>query len=84
MGKFEFCFHYYLFMISHEATQVFFLTNENIFFPFPCSDVGSLMTITLNEKFVPTLAGQRKLLASLDCQQLTQVHGVADILVREK
>ncbi|MCI4387790.1 hypothetical protein PGIGA_G00078190 [Pangasianodon gigas] len=47
-------------------------------------DVGSLMTITLTEKFIPTLPGQRKLLASLDCQQLTQVHGVADILVKEK
>ncbi|KAI5609210.1 protein-glutamine gamma-glutamyltransferase K [Silurus asotus] len=47
-------------------------------------DIGSLMTITLTEKFTPNLSGLRKLLASLDCQQLTQVHGVADILVKEK
>ncbi|XP_060793691.1 protein-glutamine gamma-glutamyltransferase K-like isoform X2 [Neoarius graeffei] len=47
-------------------------------------DVGSLATITLTEKFIPTLPGQRKLLASLDCQQLTQVHGVANISVKEK
>jgi len=32
---------------------------------------------------VPSLAGQRKLLASLDCEQLTQVHGVLNILVEE-
>ncbi|XP_060749810.1 protein-glutamine gamma-glutamyltransferase K-like [Tachysurus vachellii] len=47
-------------------------------------DVDRLATVTLTEKFIPTLAGQRKLLAALDCQQLTQVHGVADILVKEK
>ncbi|KAK3518803.1 hypothetical protein QTP70_014891, partial [Hemibagrus guttatus] len=47
-------------------------------------DVGSLATITPTVKFTPTLSGQRKLLASLDCQQLTQVHGAADILVKEK
>ncbi|KAF7696284.1 hypothetical protein HF521_006378 [Silurus meridionalis] len=47
-------------------------------------DIGSLKTITLTEKFTPNLSGLRKLLASLDCQQLTQVHGVADILVKEK
>uniref|UniRef100_A0A4W4FM86 Protein-glutamine gamma-glutamyltransferase K n=1 Tax=Electrophorus electricus TaxID=8005 RepID=A0A4W4FM86_ELEEL len=42
-----------------------------------------LATVTLTERFVPTLAGPRKLLASLDCKQLTQVHGVADVFVRE-
>ncbi|KAG7323416.1 hypothetical protein KOW79_013118 [Hemibagrus wyckioides] len=47
-------------------------------------NVDRLATVTLTEKFIPTLAGQRKLLASLDCQQLTQVHGIADILVKEK
>ncbi|XP_053542090.1 protein-glutamine gamma-glutamyltransferase K isoform X1 [Ictalurus punctatus] len=47
-------------------------------------DVGSLATITLTVKFTPTLSGLRKLLVSLDCQQLTHVHGVADILVKEK
>ncbi|XP_017573407.1 protein-glutamine gamma-glutamyltransferase K-like [Pygocentrus nattereri] len=47
-------------------------------------DVVSHATITMTEKFIPTLSGPRKLLASLDCQQLTQVHGVADIVVKEK
>ncbi|XP_064190247.1 protein-glutamine gamma-glutamyltransferase K-like isoform X1 [Anguilla rostrata] len=47
-------------------------------------DVGSHATVTVTERFVPTLPGPRKLLASLDCRQLTQVHGVADIIVREK
>ncbi|XP_076839690.1 protein-glutamine gamma-glutamyltransferase K-like [Brachyhypopomus gauderio] len=46
-------------------------------------DVASLAPVTITVKFVPTLAGPRKLLASLDCQQLTQVHGVADIVVKE-
>ncbi|KAG7323414.1 hypothetical protein KOW79_013116 [Hemibagrus wyckioides] len=47
-------------------------------------DVASLVTITHTVKFTPTLSCQRKLLASLDCQQLTQVHGAADIVVKEK
>ncbi|XP_036373408.1 protein-glutamine gamma-glutamyltransferase K-like [Megalops cyprinoides] len=46
-------------------------------------DVGSHSTVTLTENFVPSLPGSRKLVASLDCRQLTQVHGVADIIVRE-
>lgn len=52
--------------------------------PAPCSDVGGLATVTLTEHFVPTQPGPRKLVASLDCKQLTQVHGVADIVVKEK
>ncbi|KAL4657186.1 transglutaminase 1 (K polypeptide epidermal type I, protein-glutamine-gamma-glutamyltransferase)-like [Arapaima gigas] len=47
-------------------------------------DVGSHCTVTLTEHFVPTLPGPRKLVASLDCRQLTQVHGVTDIFVKEK
>ncbi|KAJ8357746.1 hypothetical protein SKAU_G00205400 [Synaphobranchus kaupii] len=46
-------------------------------------DVGGHSTVTVTERFVPMLPGQRKLLASLDCRQLTQVHGVTDITVRE-
>ncbi|XP_029309342.1 protein-glutamine gamma-glutamyltransferase K [Cottoperca gobio] len=42
-------------------------------------DVGGHSTVTLTEHFVPTQPGRRKLVASLDCKQLTQVHGVADI-----
>ncbi|XP_034567276.1 protein-glutamine gamma-glutamyltransferase K-like [Notolabrus celidotus] len=44
-------------------------------------DIGSRASVTLTEHFVPSLPGPRKLLASLDCKQLTQVHGVANITV---
>ncbi|TWW57605.1 hypothetical protein D4764_07G0003240 [Takifugu flavidus] len=44
-------------------------------------DIGSLATMSVTEHFVPSLPGARKLMASLDCKQLTQVHGVADITV---
>uniref|UniRef100_A0A8C2Z2W1 Protein-glutamine gamma-glutamyltransferase K n=1 Tax=Cyclopterus lumpus TaxID=8103 RepID=A0A8C2Z2W1_CYCLU len=47
-------------------------------------DIGGHSTVTLTEHFVPTQPGSRKLVASLDCKQLTQVHGVADIVVREQ
>ncbi|XP_051947307.1 protein-glutamine gamma-glutamyltransferase K-like [Xyrauchen texanus] len=45
-------------------------------------NVESLATVTLIEKFIPVEAGPQKLLASLDCHQLSQVHGVASILVK--
>ncbi|XP_060934529.1 protein-glutamine gamma-glutamyltransferase K-like [Limanda limanda] len=44
-------------------------------------DIGSHASVSLTEHFVPTLPGPRKLLASLDCRQLTQVHGVTVITV---
>ncbi|XP_016134737.1 protein-glutamine gamma-glutamyltransferase K-like [Sinocyclocheilus grahami] len=47
-------------------------------------DVDKLAMVTLTEKFVPTVAGSQKLLASMDCRLLTQVHGVADIVVKPK
>lgn len=47
-------------------------------------DIGSRASVSLTEQFVPTLPGPRKLLASLDCKQLTQVHGVTDITVKDK
>uniref|UniRef100_A0AAV2JV13 Protein-glutamine gamma-glutamyltransferase K n=1 Tax=Knipowitschia caucasica TaxID=637954 RepID=A0AAV2JV13_KNICA len=47
-------------------------------------DVGGLATVTLTEHFIPTQPGPRKLVASLDCKQLTQVHGVVDIVVHEQ
>ncbi|XP_058495441.1 protein-glutamine gamma-glutamyltransferase K-like [Solea solea] len=46
-------------------------------------DIGSHASVSLTEHFVPTLSGPRKLMASLDCKQLTQVHGVTDITVEE-
>ncbi|KAK7131862.1 hypothetical protein R3I93_018430 [Phoxinus phoxinus] len=45
-------------------------------------DIQSLATVTLTEKFIPSEAGPQKLLASLDCRQLAQVHGVANIDVK--
>ncbi|XP_076839778.1 protein-glutamine gamma-glutamyltransferase K-like [Brachyhypopomus gauderio] len=45
-------------------------------------NVPGLGTVTVTGKFTPTLAGPRKLLASLDCQELTHVHGIADIDVK--
>ncbi|XP_072297069.1 protein-glutamine gamma-glutamyltransferase K-like [Eucyclogobius newberryi] len=47
-------------------------------------DVGGLATVTLTEHFIPSQPGPRKLVASLDCKQLTQVHGVADITVLDQ
>lgn len=47
-------------------------------------DIGSYASVKLTENFIPTLAGSRKLVALLDCRQLTQVHGVATINVLEK
>uniref|UniRef100_A0A668A4W2 Protein-glutamine gamma-glutamyltransferase K n=1 Tax=Myripristis murdjan TaxID=586833 RepID=A0A668A4W2_9TELE len=47
-------------------------------------DIGSRASMSVTEHFIPTLPGPRKLLASLDCKQLTQVHGVTDIIVQEK
>ncbi|XP_051985246.1 protein-glutamine gamma-glutamyltransferase K-like [Xyrauchen texanus] len=46
-------------------------------------DVGKHANVTVTEHFIPAIAGMRKLVASLDCKQLTQVHGVVDIIVQE-
>ncbi|KAK9534403.1 hypothetical protein VZT92_008252 [Zoarces viviparus] len=46
-------------------------------------DIASRASVSLTEHLVPSLPGPRKLLASLDCKQLTQVHGVTDIMVEE-
>ncbi|XP_069006743.1 protein-glutamine gamma-glutamyltransferase K-like [Embiotoca jacksoni] len=46
-------------------------------------DIGSHASVSVTEHFVPTLPGPRKLLASLDCKQLTQVHGVSEITVEK-
>uniref|UniRef100_A0A672NRW0 Protein-glutamine gamma-glutamyltransferase K n=1 Tax=Sinocyclocheilus grahami TaxID=75366 RepID=A0A672NRW0_SINGR len=47
-------------------------------------DIPSLAAVNLMETFVPKYHGQHKLLASLDCPQLTQVHGFANIVIHEK
>lgn len=69
---------------SSSASAVSPATFNTPFFSPPLSDVGAHSTVTLTEHFVPTQPGPRKLVASLDCKQLTQVHGVADIVVLEK
>ncbi|XP_059915075.1 protein-glutamine gamma-glutamyltransferase K [Gadus macrocephalus] len=46
-------------------------------------DVGANSTVRVTEHFVPTQPGLKKLVVSLDCKQMSQVHGVADILVLE-
>uniref|UniRef100_A0A8C6SMZ1 Protein-glutamine gamma-glutamyltransferase K n=1 Tax=Neogobius melanostomus TaxID=47308 RepID=A0A8C6SMZ1_9GOBI len=45
-------------------------------------DIGSRASASVTANFVPTQSGPRKLLASLDCRQLTQVHGVVSIDVQ--
>ncbi|MGH0135579.1 UNVERIFIED_CONTAM: hypothetical protein FKN15_025717 [Acipenser sinensis] len=47
-------------------------------------DVARHSTITLTETFVPAKSGPRKLIANLDCRQLTQVHGVAEFIVQDE
>ncbi|XP_016334236.1 protein-glutamine gamma-glutamyltransferase K-like [Sinocyclocheilus anshuiensis] len=47
-------------------------------------DIASLATVNLTETFIPKCSGPYKLLASLDCPQLTQVHGFTDVVVKEK
>ncbi|XP_064201971.1 protein-glutamine gamma-glutamyltransferase K-like [Anguilla rostrata] len=49
----------------------------------PVGDVAGLSAVTLKEHFVPSLSGVRKLVASMHCPQLTQVHGVVDIVVQD-
>ncbi|GAA6092427.1 protein-glutamine gamma-glutamyltransferase K [Tachysurus ichikawai] len=51
--------------------------------PIKVGDVSKHATVTVTEHFIPSVAGTRKLVASLDCKQLSQVHGVADITVHE-
>lgn len=47
-------------------------------------DITGGATVRLTEIFVPKRSGPQKLLATLDCPQLTQVHGVANILVKHR
>ncbi|XP_051518072.1 protein-glutamine gamma-glutamyltransferase K-like [Myxocyprinus asiaticus] len=47
-------------------------------------DIASQATVNLMERFIPVRSGPQKLLASLDCPQLTQVHGFANIAVKKQ
>ncbi|XP_073714185.1 protein-glutamine gamma-glutamyltransferase K-like [Misgurnus anguillicaudatus] len=46
-------------------------------------DVAKHANMTVTEHFIPTIPGLKKLVASLDCRQLSQVHGVANIMVHK-
>uniref|UniRef100_A0A673HG38 Protein-glutamine gamma-glutamyltransferase K n=1 Tax=Sinocyclocheilus rhinocerous TaxID=307959 RepID=A0A673HG38_9TELE len=46
-------------------------------------DIADQASMCLTETVVPKRSGPQKLLATLDCPQLTQVHGVANILVKD-
>ncbi|TRY67987.1 hypothetical protein DNTS_035550 [Danionella cerebrum] len=47
-------------------------------------DIAGLAAVNLTETLIPKSHGPLKLLASLDCPQLTQVHGFTDVIVKEK
>lgn len=70
--------HHKLWFKSLEYTRGFIFLFYFIFL----RNIERLATVTLTEKFVPLEAGPQKLLASLDCRQLPQVHGVANIVVK--
>ncbi|KAL0157742.1 hypothetical protein M9458_045818, partial [Cirrhinus mrigala] len=46
-------------------------------------DIAGHATVCLNEKFIPKCHGPQQLLASFNCPQLTQVHGFANIVVKQ-
>jgi len=70
-----FFFHRGIGNVEHQKVELVFVC---------VSDVEKLATVTLMGKFVPAVSGSQKLLASMDCRQLTQVHGFADIVVKAK
>ncbi|KAL1250458.1 hypothetical protein QQF64_021463 [Cirrhinus molitorella] len=47
-------------------------------------DIAGHASVCLTEKFIPRCHGPQKLLASFDCPQLTQVHGFADVVVKQR
>ncbi|XP_073678833.1 protein-glutamine gamma-glutamyltransferase K-like [Garra rufa] len=46
-------------------------------------DITGHASVCVNERVVPKRCGPQKLLATLDCPQLTQVHGFANIMVHD-
>lgn len=57
---------------------------HNNFLSLSLSDIPSLATVKLTETFIPKCHGPHKLLASLDCPQLTEVHGYSPMLLLVK
>lgn len=71
---------YYLIIYNRFILQRYI---NGISLNFP-SDIASLATVNLTETFIPKCHGPHKLLASLSCPQLAQVHGACNLVVREK
>ncbi|CAI9571759.1 unnamed protein product, partial [Staurois parvus] len=46
-------------------------------------DIGPLKTVSITERFTPRRAGLRQLVASLESNEMSQVHGVAEVMVRD-
>lgn len=46
-------------------------------------DIGPLKTVSITERFTPRRAGLRQLVASLESNEMSQVHGVTEVMVRE-
>ncbi|KAG8455376.1 hypothetical protein GDO86_001536 [Hymenochirus boettgeri] len=46
-------------------------------------DIGPLKTVSITERFTPRRSGPRQFIASLESNELSQVHGVTEVTVRE-
>ncbi|XP_018412167.1 PREDICTED: protein-glutamine gamma-glutamyltransferase K, partial [Nanorana parkeri] len=46
-------------------------------------DIGPLKRVSITERFTPRRAGVRQLVASLESNEMSQVHGVTEIMVRD-
>ncbi|KAM4708002.1 protein-glutamine gamma-glutamyltransferase K isoform 1-T4 [Discoglossus pictus] len=49
----------------------------------PVGDIGPLKSVSVVERFTPRRPGPRQLIASFDSNELSQVHGVTEVMVRE-
>ncbi|XP_068094142.1 protein-glutamine gamma-glutamyltransferase K [Hyperolius riggenbachi] len=47
-------------------------------------DIGPLKTVSITEQFTPRRPGLRQLVASLESNEISQVHGVTEVMVREQ
>ncbi|XP_040272861.1 protein-glutamine gamma-glutamyltransferase K [Bufo bufo] len=45
-------------------------------------DIGALKTISITERFTPRRTGKRQLIASFESDEMSQVHGVTEIMVQ--
>ncbi|KAM9329581.1 protein-glutamine gamma-glutamyltransferase K [Gastrophryne carolinensis] len=47
-------------------------------------DIGPMKTVSITERFTPRRTGVRQLVASLESKEMSQVHGVTEVTVRDK